>query len=174
MLVNLPVLIRPNDASQAARYFNELIIQLNQAFNDAVTGVTDGSDAAPGQIGEFWMQAVTTAVPVNNNVAIDLTSLSVPAGDWDIIGEAYFLAGTSAGTDDLRVWVNTVSVTQPTGDQGGLCIASTTSGGQVNNLICSPWRLSIAVPTTIYLSVNANFGAGNMQVKGFIRGRRMR
>jgi hypothetical protein len=65
-------------------------------------------------------------------------------------------------------------VTQSSGDQGGLAIASTTSGGQINNLTCSPLRLNIAASTTVYLGVTAIYGTGNMNVKGFIRARRMR
>ena len=156
-----------------------------QAIADAITrntvaistvhnGVQDGSDAAPGEIGEFAYRAITTAVTLNSNGTVDLTSFTLPPGDFDVVGEAYFIASTSAGTDDLRVWVNTVSVTQPTGDQGGLAIMSTTSGGQINNLTCSPLRVLISVPTVYYLSASANFGSGNMQIKGFIRARRMR
>jgi hypothetical protein len=171
---SIPLFDGAQDTSQLFRHLNELIVQINNIPGVTMEGVTDGSDAAPGQIGEFFYRAITTAVPVTNNVPVDLDSGTIPPGDWDIVGEAYFQASTSAGTDDLRVWVNTVSATQPTGDMGGLAIASTTSGGQINNLTCSPWRLSIAVPTLIYLSVNANFGAGTMQVKGFVRGRRMR
>jgi len=128
----------------------------------------------PGEVGEYASATVTVAVTLANNTPADLTTLTLTPGDWDVLGEAYFQASTSAGTDDLRVWVNTVSVTQPSGDQGGLAIVSTSSGGQINNLICSPLRVFSATPVILYLSVNANFGAGTMQVKGFIRARRIR
>jgi hypothetical protein len=146
----------------------------NGRWTNLGLGVTDGSDAPAGYIGEYKSIAVTTAVSVANNVATDLTTLTLAAGDWDVVGEAYFQASSSAGSDELRVWVNTVSATQPTGDQGGLAIASTTSAGLINNLTCSPLRVLSAASTLLYLSVNTNYGTGSMLVKGFIRARRMR
>jgi hypothetical protein len=137
-------------------------------------GISDGSNPPPGAIGELLSSAVTTAVAIATGIAQDLTSIALTAGDWDVVGTGYFQASSSAGTDDLRVWVNTASATQPTGDQGGLAIESTSSGGQINNLVCAPLRVNVAVTTQVFLSVNATFGTGTMLAKGLIRARRMR
>jgi hypothetical protein len=139
-----------------------------------VVGVTDGSDSAAGMVGEFKSAAVTTGVALTTATARDLTTLALTAGDWDIVGEAYFQASTSAGTSDQRVWVNTVSATQPTGDQGGLAIVSTSSAGLINNPTTSPFRLLTSASVTLYLSVTATFNSGTMTAKGFVRARRMR
>jgi hypothetical protein len=137
-------------------------------------GVTDGSDPQAGQIGEVVFANVLTEVNAPNNVPVDLTTITLSAGDWDVEGAVYFQANSSAGTDDLRGWVNTVSVTQPTGESGGLAIMSTSSGGLVNMIAIPPLRLNVTVSTVVYLSCNADFGSGSMQVKGFVRARRMR
>jgi hypothetical protein len=132
------------------------------------------TEAQPGEVGELASAALTTAAAVASGIATDILTLVLTPGDWDIVGEAYFQASNSAGSDDLRVWVNSVATTQPTGDQGGLSIASTSSGGLINNLTASPLRVLTPSPMTLYLGVNATYGAGTMQVKGFIRARRMR
>jgi hypothetical protein len=149
-------------------------LTLGQLGPAAIKGVTDGSDAVAGYVGEFVSAAVTTAVSLTTGVAHDLTTLTLSAGDWDVVGEAYFQGSSSSGSDDLRVWVNTVATTQPTGDQGGLAIGSTSSGGLINNYTCSPLRVLSATSTLLYLGVNATFGSGTMVAKGFIRARRMR
>jgi len=145
-----------------------------QRIGDVLMGDDGTIGPIPGEIGEYVSASLTTAQSINSGQATDILTLILPPGDWDVIGEAYFQASSSAGTDDLRVWVSTVPATQPTGDQGGLAIESTSSGGQINNLICSPLRVFTASPTTLYLGVNATYGSGSMQAKGFIRARRMR
>lgn len=137
-------------------------------------GVVDGSNAAAGHIGEYISATVSTSTALTSNVNTNLTTISLTAGDWDVYGQAYFQASSGAGADDLRVWINTVSATQPTGYAGGLAIESTSSGGLVNSLVTSPLRLNITAATTVYLGVNANYGSGTMNVQGLIRARRMR
>jgi len=139
-----------------------------------VMGVVDGSDAKPGEVGELVFANWTTNLALTNNVAADILTITLSAGDWDVAGAAYFQASQSSGSDDLRAWVNTVSRTQPPGDTGGLGISSTTSGGLANIVQVPPWRLLSALTNTVYLSCVANFGSGTMNVQGYVRARRMR
>ena len=158
-----------------------------QALADAITrntvtlslmreGVLDGSNAAPGQIGEYVFDNRTTAsfLSIASGVSTDLASISLTPGDWDVQGAVYFQGSSSSGSDDLRAWVNTVSATQPSGDFGGLAIISTSSGGLVNMLAVPPIRASGTSTTVVYLGCNATYGSGTMQAKGFVRARRMR
>jgi hypothetical protein len=137
-------------------------------------GVTDGSDALPGQIGEYIMANRTINLAVPNNVNTDITSITLTPGDWDVQGAVYFLASSSAGSDELRAWVNTVSVTQPSGNTGGLAIMSTTSAGLTNMLAIPPIRASGATGATVFLSCWTQYGTGSMNVQGYVRARRMR
>ena len=137
-------------------------------------GVTDGSNALPGQIGEYFVVNNTAGLALGNQVNANLAQFTLSAGDWDVNAGIYFLASSSAGSDELRGWTNTVSLTQPDGTDGGLAIVSTTSAGLVNNLTTPPMRLNLTASTTVYLSCWANYGTGNMTVKGFMCARRMR
>jgi hypothetical protein len=125
-------------------------------------------------IGPFMIAAVTTGVAITSGTTIFLTSLNLAAGDWDVAGAGYFQASNSAGSDDLRVGINTTSGVLPDGSNGGLAIISTTSGGLVNNLAVGPMRQNLAALTTVYLNIYANFGSGTMQVQGYLRARRIR
>jgi hypothetical protein len=146
------------------------------ALSTMHSGVQDGSNAAPGEIGEFVLSnlTMTTMISIGNAVAIDLTTINLTAGDWDVAGAVYFQATSSAGTDDLRGWFNTMPATQPAGDIGGLAISSTSSGGLINFVAIPPLRMNLTQSTTVYLGASADYGSGSMQVKGYIRARRMR
>jgi hypothetical protein len=51
-------------------------------------GVTNGSDAAAGNVGQFIEQTFTAASPVPVNVSNTLGTFTLTAGDWDISGFA--------------------------------------------------------------------------------------
>jgi len=164
---------RLQQLADAITQANNLIARLQSQIG---WGVTDGSDAQPGQIGEYIFDNRTTAnmLGIASGVPIDLASISLTAGDWDVQGAVYFQGSSSSGSDDLRAWVNTVSATQPSGDMGGLAIISTSSGGLVNMLAVPPIRASGTATTVVYLGCNATYGSGTMQAKGVVRARRMR
>jgi hypothetical protein len=53
-------------------------------ITNAITGVTDGSNPAPGIVGEFISQS--QPVPVTNAATVSYLTVpvSIPAGDWDV------------------------------------------------------------------------------------------
>jgi hypothetical protein len=163
-------------AEQRLQQVADQITRNTVAISTMHSGVQDGSSAAPGQIGEFVLANLTAAtmIAIGNAVARDLTTITLTAGDWDVAGAVYFQATSSAGTDDLRGWINTMPAAQPAGDTGGLAISSTSSGGLVNFVAIPPLRMNLTQSTTVYLSASADYGSGTMQVKGYIRARRMR
>src|SRR5215472_14495892 len=73
-------------------------------------GVQDGSDAAPGQIGEYIFDNRTTAsfLSIGSGVSTDLASIAMTPGDWDVQGAVYFQGRSTTGNNDLRTWVKTV------------------------------------------------------------------
>jgi hypothetical protein len=137
-------------------------------------GVTDGSDAKPGEIGEFIFANRTTALSVGIATTTDLTSITLSPGDWDVTGAVSFQGDSYTGGTDLHAWVNTVSATEPSGDTGGKTMIATSAAGLYNLFPIPPLRVSSASSVTIYLSCYTNYGAGTMLVKGMVRARRMR
>ena len=59
-------------------------------------GVTDGSNAAPGQVGEVISQNVTAGLALTTNVALNVTSIPLTPGDWDVGGEVWITLGSAA------------------------------------------------------------------------------
>lgn len=58
-------------------------------LNGPIVGVTDGSNAAPGMVGEF-VRIVSSNVIYNsgNNTDVGINSLNLTPGDWDVWGVA--------------------------------------------------------------------------------------
>ena len=77
------------------------VVVTNQPGASGGEGVTDGSNAAPGMIGEF-LQADNNASPINmlNNQFYAVTQLTVTPGDWDVMAQFAFavISGSIAGT----------------------------------------------------------------------------
>jgi hypothetical protein len=156
-------------------------------------GVTDGSDAAAGNIGEYLSATVLQAAAkaANTGVNADVVTLSLPAGDWDVQGQVWIApTGTTRSTRSTRetlaainvtglaAWVSKTSVTLPTVPAGslqsffGINIALTAN---LPVLTSGRVRFSLSAPTTIYLSGQVTFtGAGPIGLYGFVGARRMR
>jgi hypothetical protein len=153
-----------NQHTQAWTAHFEAVADRLQAIPAEVKhGVTDGSDAAAGDIGEY-MTATSGSVALVNNVPVNVISLDLTAGDWDMSGNVqftigagthnYFGAGTSSGLDTV------IQATFPT---------TILSAG----LNTATHRYNVTATTTVWVTAQAGF-AGTVSVVGIIRARRMR
>lgn len=136
-------------------------------------GVTDGSNAAAGIVGEF-IEAIeldASALAASNGIPLNVTSISLTAGDWDVSGVASFNpSGTNNVTLSLGA-INTVSAALPAVERW------TIMGTTITNRLSCPvarQRFSLTVTTTLYLVAQANFVTGSCTVYGFINARRIR
>jgi hypothetical protein len=135
-----------------------------------IKGVTDGSNAAAGLIGEFASTSNIGATPSSANV-VSLVQLTLSAGDWDVWGNAgmtnsvllsYFAIGLSAGT---------LALAFPT----MVAQSATSAIFTTNTSLTAPMvRISITAPTTVYLAGQLNFPSGVPTVNAYISARRVR
>jgi hypothetical protein len=142
----------------------------------AITGSNTNDSAAAGYVGEYKSSVVASgsAVSLTNNVAANITSLSLTAGDWDVWGTTDF--SISSGSNSLAGWINTVSASQPASPNGASVAQTTTSSSLTgtNGLAVGMTRISISTTTTVYLSATASFIAGTVSAFGFLGARRVR
>ena len=140
----------------------------------ARNGVTDGSNAAAGVIGEV-ITATGTSVAHTNSTPTNCCSISLTAGDWDVFGNVQFVSSGAAYTQ-IIAGSNTTSATLPTSPTGGF--AQTTPAGGVTlgttALAVAQHRHSLSATTTVYLVGQASFGAGTSAMTGIITARRRR
>jgi hypothetical protein len=145
---------------------------------NGIVGTTTSNNANAGSVGEFISANVATgsAVSLTTNVAANVTSISLTAGDWDVSAEVVFVPGATTTIALLSGWVTTVSATQPGSPNNGakfqLVLPFTTGAAQ--ELPVGTIRMSLASTTTVYLGVLSQFGVSTMGGAGFIRARRVR
>lgn len=155
----------------------------SQSWVLANQGVTDGSDAAPGEIGEVVAAAPATWPPVQTSLYpafnwVSVISADFSPGDWDVSGEAYWsiaspmqqiivaqaYLGTSTSEADFLGY-GAYQVLQP-----NFATASGTFGTH---------RFNIVAPATLYVLLSlVAFNAADATIyaagAGYIYGRRMR
>lgn len=137
-----------------------------------IVGVTNGSNASAGSVGQFISNVVNSGSPVliSAATATDITSISLTAGDWDVYGNVtvIFTGGTGAG-GITYAWSNIASVTIP--DPSLINGILTSINSQMGQSI--PYaRYNISTTTTVYLSVYNSGGTANGS--GGIYARRIR
>jgi hypothetical protein len=144
-----------------------------------VTGTTTNDNAPSGGVGQYVSSLVTSAArfaTAATGVYSNITSISVPAGDWDIVGNGYHAAdGATVTSFSVFVSVNSGSSTadEVGGDNSTTNMVSTTSGSPTLGFPIF-WRASFSTTTTVYLKLRSNFSAGTPTQFGKIIARRAR
>jgi hypothetical protein len=77
-----------------------------------ITGVTNGSTAAAGSVGEN-LPAAAAGVSLTNSTPTNVTSISLAAGNWMVGGECYFIPAGSTSVLAISAGANTTSATLP-------------------------------------------------------------
>jgi hypothetical protein len=121
------------------------------------TGVTDGSSAAAGSAGQYLNAVVQTAsaVPLTFATPANVTSLSIPAGDWDVWADCYFKSAFNDSAASCYAALSTVSATIPTVlpmARGTIIVGVQHYASGLDpsiNGICL--RVSVTSPTTYFL-----------------------
>lgn len=127
-------------------------------------GVTDGSEATAGQVGEYLTASGSVALADGSPAAV--ASLTLSAGDWDVIGHVVFnLAATDSNQYQYAAAIDGV---------GTQIIATITASSGVYWLPAGPVRRNVTASTVVQLVAVAGFTAGTVSVDGTISARRAR
>jgi hypothetical protein len=149
------------------------------AAGKGIQGTTTNNSADTGVVGEYLVSTVSNStVSLTTNTAADITSLSLTAGDWDVVGNLQL--GTAA-TTNLAYWYSTISTssgTLATSSVAATNVAYPTGGavfGENAFTLLSPTvRISLSATTTVYLVAQAGFTVSTLTAGGTIRARRIR
>jgi hypothetical protein len=143
-------------------------------------GTTTTDDAATGRIGEFVKASVAagSAINVASNTPLNVTSISLTAGDWDVSGVMQYVS-TSGLTGNSYSIISISSTSATLGTDGDAAYnlaafvnsATNNVGGSIGLV-----RISLAASGTAYLVAQANLssGAGTLKAYGRISARRVR
>lgn len=134
------------------------------------TGVTDGSSATAGKVGEY-LSVTGAATALSNTVSANLTSLTLTAGDWDITGMALYNPNGSTLTT-VYTGIGTTTANVPAFPNRTIFRSS--SPFEID-CPAPTVRISLSATTTVYLVANAEFSGGSgVNGTGFLRARRIR
>jgi hypothetical protein len=134
-------------------------------------GVTDGSNAAAGQVGEV-MTASGGSVGLSSGNVASVASLTLTAGDWSVDGNVQFTAAAATVPSEIIACVNSSNTllnairTQLRATFGTGALLLIGVGGAT--------RWNVTASTTMYLLARSAFTAGSMTASGSIVARRMR
>jgi hypothetical protein len=140
------------------------------------TGTATNDNAAAGRIGEY-VSSTASGVTLTDSTYIDVTSISLTAGDWDVVAN---LSATppAAGITSARIGISTTSGNSATGLTNGdtqITWNMVTTATSVTGKSIAPVRASLSATTTYYLKGYAqSTGAGNATGAGRISARRIR
>lgn len=157
-------------AGQYARWIDASTIQ--GASSVAIDGVTDGSAAAAGVIGE-WLQFATaagSAVTMTSGTQEWAVSFTLPAGDWDVSAQAG-ITGNAGASFQWYMWLSDSGLALNSNNW----IAGSAPPGNVYVVQSIPTRrVSLAAATAFHLWGLANFSTGTVQMFGSVHCRRAR
>jgi hypothetical protein len=142
-----------------------------------IVGTTTNNSANAGSVGEYVSATVGSGSPVaaTTAVAVNVTSISLTAGDWDVSGLVGVVPAGSTVVQSVQGGISTTSATQPSLALGGgflmpgLAQAGTGVAGAI-----APFRESLSGTTTVYLVCTTGFTVSTNGCYGTIRARRIR
>jgi len=148
----------------------------DEGYEEGRMGVTDGSNAAPGEIGEVQIWQGSQTMSANGTI---ITPIVLSAGDWDFQALAYWW---TTANDNLilnaQAWLSLTS--DENANYAFPPFIGRWAGGAAEARISThvpAMRFNSASATSFYLmlSVAANFSAGhNVGVDYYAYARRMR
>lgn len=142
-----------------------------------IIGTTAADSANAGSVGEFGI-ASTQNTSISSGVVFNATSVSLPAGDWDVWGAITTNPAGTTTTSTYQCGISTTSATFGTFATGvnnanGPVGVSAAAGTAVNTS-CPLTRVNVSTATTVYVVANVIFATSTMQVSGAIMYRRRR
>lgn len=140
-------------------------------------GTTTNDNALAGNPGEYIESVIVSgsAVSLTTSTAANVTSISLTAGDWDVVGNVLFVTTATTSITQAAASINNVSATMNT-----ISFAQSTVPAMVPGvdtpfaLAPNTRRYSLSATTTVYLVARAFFTASTLTAYGKISARRVR
>jgi hypothetical protein len=142
------------------------------ALTASHVGVVDGSNAAAGQIGEVISSSVlASATAMTTTAPVDITSIILTPGDWDVWGN---IVTSPAGTTTTSYLEGSISTTGPEDATAELALQVSGSAGIPLAYPLPYKRVNITSGATAYLVGRVDFAIAAMHAGGSIYARRAR
>lgn len=159
------------------------IVFLAEDFNGTgqIPGTSTNDAATSGNIGELISSTVSSGSAValsGAGTVVNVTSISLSAGDWDITGAVVFNPGA---TTNITLIFGSISATSTVHDTtpgqffiGRFGSSGLVPGNPIGGDTIGPLRVSLSGTTTYYLTASSAFTVSTNAAYGTIRARRVR
>lgn len=153
----------------------------------SILGYKTGTNVSAGYVGEYICAQVTnggsptgcatntsTPVSLTTNTPVNIASISLTAGDYDVWGSVGFLPAGTTTTQNLQGWISTASATNPIPPNFGAYFYQPLSypAGVAPFMPVGTRQINVSSTTTVYLEVQAGFSVSTMTGYGFLAARR--
>ena len=140
-------------------------------FTSGITGVTDGSNAPAGKVGEI-LSASASAIPAGGSaIAVNVCSLTLTPGDWDLWGTVIATIG-SGGASFIAAGISGTSATLDPSWRNQ--IAAAFQATSQSYLPISFGGVKIGVSTTYYVVAEIYYPSGTCELNATVEARRRR
>jgi len=143
-----------------------------------IQGTATNDAAASGYVGEYIASTIVNGNAFGSTVWGDSTSLSLPAGDWDVTASYNAESNGAGGWSNAELGISPNSGNTSSGLTDGLNwhYESWNSGTRGNPGLCvANYRVSLSTTTTIYMKMRMTYTTGTPRITGGnIRARRTR
>lgn len=144
-----------------------------------IVGTTTNDSTSAGNVGEYISATLASgsATSITNNSAKTIISVSLTAGDWDVMGGIIYIPAGTTSVTNLSASVsqsnNTLDQTDPESFVQ-LNFAAMVPGNNNYSVSTNSHRISLSGTTTVYLVAYALFSISTMTAWGKIWARRRR
>ncbi len=148
-----------------------------------IQGDQAGANAPTGYVGEFFSAGIpgTGALPLVNNTPKMLTSLTLPAGDWDVWANPTFTGGITTSVTSLTTAISTtiasIGGTSATGQRADASYPNyntfPAAAPNINSSV-GPFRANLSFATTYYMNLLGLFTNSTLSGFGLLQARRRR
>lgn len=136
-------------------------------------GIGSATAANVGNVGAVISSTVVraSAVPMTTNAVADITTLTVPAGNWTLSAIGWSNPDGSATNTSFSCWISSTSATFPTFSSSVAQFYNGASTMMAWASATGDLYVSLSVPTTYYLSCDAVFSGGLLSAYGRLQGK---
>jgi hypothetical protein len=159
-------------------FLNQLAAELQALLSAIPTSAlvceTGGAEAAAGELGEYKSatRAATNDIALTSGDVTNVTSLLVPAGDWDLVGRAGVLGVPGTTITYFAGGLNTVNNLIGADEQFEFRSGSFTLGSARMQFVTPGRRVNISADQIFYLNATATFAGATLGAYGFMAARR--
>lgn len=136
-----------------------------------IAGVTNGSAAGAGQVGQVITNSAS-GVSLTSNTPANCTSISLTAGDWNVWGSVYFNPAGTTTQSQIASGINTTSATLPAIPNYSVLTLSIPAG-DVEAQTPPMQVINVSTTTTAYMIAYAQFSVSTETASCSITARRV-